>query len=64
MDEEVILYVASIYKNSPFPMQNINRALGTLHAKNITTLEGAVKELSAPEKAKKDKDITVRGKYR
>ncbi|HOO23337.1 MAG TPA: DnaD domain protein [Clostridia bacterium] len=63
MDEEVILYVASIYKNSPFPMQNINRALGTLHAKNITTLEGAVKELSAPEKAKKDKDNYSQRQY-
>ena len=63
MGEDVIVYVASQYKNNPFPMQSINRTLSTLQAKGIKTVAAAQQELSSPKSNKVEKDSFNQRQY-
>lgn len=56
-DDEMILFVASMSKNNPFPMQGINRNLAILHQKNIAEINDAKTEL---EKKNSNKDIETK----
>ncbi len=44
-DDQLIDFVASMAKNNPFPMQNINRNLAILHQKQISQIDDAKAEL-------------------
>jgi hypothetical protein len=56
--DDIINYVATQYKDKPFPMQSINRTLSSLHNKGIKTAKEAEKELdngySGDQKPKDD----------
>lgn len=59
-DDEMILFVASMAKNNPFPMQSINRNLAILHQKNIAEINEAKEEL---EKKTFSKEQTKKANY-
>lgn len=64
IDEEVIDFVAAECFGKPFPMQSINRILGTLHTKGIKTLKEAEKELGNTFKqTQKPKDEYMKHEY-
>lgn len=51
-DDDLILYVASMAKDNPFPMQSINRNLAILHQKQIKQIHDVKVELQKPSQPK------------